>query len=252
MHEQTWPPAATPGAAQLPAHPRLATNASQTVVWKLPPHEPFGTAQAQQDPDQDGMATDIPLRFAGQVFDADTGLHYNYFRDYDPWTGRYIQSDPIGLAGGPNGYLYAGANPLSFTDPMGLKHKANSAHCSALRKKMQNLRNDLDDRWSDLAADRLNLPERLGPGELLSQTKRGHRTMINDRESNLRKFEKRYSDECEDDDDNGSGQSCDTGCAAVGAAATVGAGYVAYRCLRMLPSLFPPLWPTIPANVVVP
>ena len=232
--------------------PRLATNASQTVVWKLPPHEPFGTAQAQQDPDQDGMATDIPLRFAGQVFDADTGLHYNYFRDYDPWTGRYIQSDPIGLAGGPNGYLYAGANPLSFTDPMGLKHKANSAHCSALRKKMQNLRNDLDDRWSDLAADRLNLPKRLGPGELLSQTKRGHRTMINDRESNLRKFEKRYSDECEDDDDNGSGQSCDTGCAAVGAAATVGAGYVAYRCLRMLPSLFPPLWPTIPANVVVP
>jgi hypothetical protein len=76
--------------------------------------------------------------------------------------------------------------------------------------------------------------------------------MINDRESNLRKFEKRYSDECEDDDDSGSGQSCDTGCAAVGAAVSVGAGYVAYCCLRMLPSLFPPLWPTIPANLAVP
>ena len=96
--------------------PRLATNASQTVVWKLPPHEPFGTAQAQQDPDQDGMATDIPLRFAGQVFDADTGLHYNYFRDYDPWTGRYIQSDPIGLEGGGE-YLYwlfAGSSELGY------------------------------------------------------------------------------------------------------------------------------------------
>ena len=121
MHEQTWPPAATPGAAQLPAHPRLATNASQTVVWKLPPHEPFGTAQAQQDPDQDGIATDIPLRFAGQVFDADTGLHYNYFRDYDPWTGRYIQSDPIGLGGGLNTYGYVEGNPLRFIDPKGLQ-----------------------------------------------------------------------------------------------------------------------------------
>ena len=126
MHEQTWPPAATPGAAQLPAHPRLATNASQTVVWKLPPHEPFGTAQAQQDPDQDGIATDIPLRFAGQVFDADTGLHYNYFRDYDPWTGRYIQSDPIGLEGGLNTYGYVQGNPLRFVDPAGLAVKCKT------------------------------------------------------------------------------------------------------------------------------
>ena len=107
--------------------PRLATNASQTVVWKLPPHEPFGTAQAQQDPDQDGIATDIPLRFAGQVFDADTGLHYNYFRDYDPWTGRYIQSDPIGLEGGVNTYGYVGGNPLSFTDPDGLQRRPGGA-----------------------------------------------------------------------------------------------------------------------------
>lgn len=55
----------------------------------------------------------ISLRFTGQVFDADTGLHYNYFRDYDPWTGSYIQSDPIGLEGGVNtftGYLQAVLN----------------------------------------------------------------------------------------------------------------------------------------------
>ena len=86
------------------------------MVWKLPSHDPFGIAQAQQDPDQDCIATDIPLRFAGQVFDADTGLHYNYFRDYDPWTGRYIQSDPIGLEGGGE-YLYwlfAGSSELGY------------------------------------------------------------------------------------------------------------------------------------------
>lgn len=46
---------------------------------------------------------------------------YNYFRDcYDPATGRYCQFDPIGLAGGLNGYLYANANPLTYTDPLGL------------------------------------------------------------------------------------------------------------------------------------
>ncbi len=50
------------------------------------------------------------LRFAGQQFDAESGTHYNYFRDYDPVLGRYLQSNPIGLAGGLNSYSYVGAN----------------------------------------------------------------------------------------------------------------------------------------------
>ena len=149
MHEQTWPPAATPGAAQLPAHPRLATNASQTVVWKLPPHEPFGTAQAQQDPDQDGIATDIPLRFAGQVFDADTGLHYNYFRDYDPWTGRYIQSDPIGLEGGLNTYGYVLNNPINLIDPLGLAPPQNIPPCVDVAQNIAEARNMSYGQWYD-------------------------------------------------------------------------------------------------------
>ncbi|WP_139225819.1 RHS repeat-associated core domain-containing protein, partial [Paracidovorax konjaci] len=60
------------------------------------------------------------LRYPGQVWDEETGLNYNLHRYYDPATGRYMQADPIGLAGGWNRFWYVGGNPLAFTDPRGL------------------------------------------------------------------------------------------------------------------------------------
>ncbi|RYH61440.1 MAG: DUF2778 domain-containing protein [Alcaligenaceae bacterium] len=60
------------------------------------------------------------LRYPGQYFDAETKLHYNYFRSYDSRTGRYTQGDPIGLDGGWNRFGYVGGNPLSSTDSTGL------------------------------------------------------------------------------------------------------------------------------------
>ncbi|WP_193395391.1 RHS repeat-associated core domain-containing protein, partial [Pseudomonas syringae] len=59
------------------------------------------------------------LRFQGQYFDAETGLHYNTFRYYDPEIGRFITQDPIGLEGGFNLYGYC-RNPTAWIDPLGL------------------------------------------------------------------------------------------------------------------------------------
>lgn len=82
--------------------------------------EPFGTGLANASPT--GMASvTIPLRFPGQYYDAESGMHYNGNRDFIPGGGRFSQADPIGLAGGSMSlYQYSGANPVSRIDPTGL------------------------------------------------------------------------------------------------------------------------------------
>jgi len=80
----------------------------------------------------------------------------------------------------------------------------------------------------------------------------GHEDKIQELKDELADKEKQYKDGGCDDDNNNGASKCTTGCAVVATAATVGAGYIAYRCARMIPSLFPPLWPTIPANVAIP
>lgn len=98
---------------------RITRPSDNVVVWRWA-SDPFGAAPADEDPDGDAQQFVYNLRFLGQYFDAESGLHYNYFRDYDPYTGRYIQSDPIGLQGGINTYGYARANPISYIDRNGL------------------------------------------------------------------------------------------------------------------------------------
>lgn len=63
------------------------------------------------------------VRFSGQYRDNETGLYYNYYRDYDPETGRYVEVDPIGLVGGLNIYAYTDNNPVERVDPLGLETK---------------------------------------------------------------------------------------------------------------------------------
>jgi RHS repeat-associated protein len=99
--------------------PRALVDAQNRVVWRWD-SDPFGVAAPAEDPDGDGKAVTLDLRFPGQYFDRETNLHYNYFRDYDPQTGRYVQADPIGVEGAPNRYAYADNIPSSKRDPLGL------------------------------------------------------------------------------------------------------------------------------------
>lgn len=100
--------------------PRLIADATGTTVWRWDQAEPFGANPADENPSGLG-AFDLPLRFPGQYADKETGVAYNFLRDYSSETGRYIQSDPIGLDGGLNTYAYVGGTPLSWSDPFGLK-----------------------------------------------------------------------------------------------------------------------------------
>lgn len=96
----------------------LWSSASAATVWDWRGHDPFGDNAPT-------LATAaLPyfnLRFPGQVADQESGLFYNYFRDYDPLTGRYVESDPIGLRGGVNTYAYVGGNPVASIDSSGLQ-----------------------------------------------------------------------------------------------------------------------------------
>ena len=109
------------------ATPRLVADENQKTVWRWDQAEPFGNNPANEDPDGDGVAFDLPLRLPGQYYDRESGLHYNYFRDYDPSIGRYAESDPVGLGGGLNTYVYVGNRPLVIFDLLGLQDSFSEA-----------------------------------------------------------------------------------------------------------------------------
>ena len=113
--------------------PRKLTQANGQAVWQWA-YSAFGDEQpttaakrfTSEMTNPTTGATSIPdvtfnLRYPGQYFDKETGLHYNYFRTYAPGTGRYTQPDPIGLDGGWNRFGYVGGSSLLYADPKGLK-----------------------------------------------------------------------------------------------------------------------------------
>jgi RHS repeat-associated protein len=103
--------------------PRAIIRPSDShVIWAWSPwQDPFGTGAPDQDVDGDGQNFVFNLRFTGQYYDSEFGLTYNYYRDYESATGRYIESDPIGLRGGVNAYAFVNSRPLNLTDSRGLQ-----------------------------------------------------------------------------------------------------------------------------------
>jgi RHS repeat-associated protein len=92
--------------------PQVATDSNQAVQWQAS-YQPFGATTT-------GIGLIVQdLRLPGQEYDSVTGWNHNGFRDYIPGLGRYSQSDPVGLAGGLNSFVYARNSPLVFRDPTG-------------------------------------------------------------------------------------------------------------------------------------
>ena len=130
------------------------------------------------------------LRLPGQVFDGQSGLHQNYFRDFDPALGRYVESDPIGLYGGSYAtYAYANGNPLINIDAFGLCDAEDK--CKKLLKKMDKLVNAVRPGNNPSAfkglAQRFKAHLRLPPSEIP-----GHAVQIEQRQRQLRKLIEDY------------------------------------------------------------
>ncbi len=118
--------------------PQHIEDSEGRIVWWATRIEPYGKIEIRSD-----AAIEYNLRWPGHYFDVDTGLNYNRFRYYDPKLGRYLESDPIGCAGGINVYAYP-ANPLVSVDMLGLsqnhnKHSESSTNSEADQEQPEKL-----------------------------------------------------------------------------------------------------------------
>jgi len=187
--------------------PTALVDSSLTVVWSAE-QAPFGATLENTDPDNDGNEISFNIRFPGQYRDQESGLYYNYFRDYDPEIGRYIQSDPIGLAGGINTYGYAGGNPVNRIDPEGLNWlnprnwfmlgrmigNAQAAALAAQRESDSRARNKMCEQFGALC-----LPSQPMVDDFPYQNSED--TVVQGPWKNIKSNEDTGEDECENDDE---------------------------------------------------
>jgi RHS repeat-associated protein len=210
-------------------------------VWRWDQAEPFGNNPANEDPDANSVAFDLPLRLPGQRYDAETGLHYNYFRDYDPSIGRYAESDLIGLRGGLNTYAYVDGSPLLYIDPLGWARRKldpNGPECKALERKIQNIRDQIDKRVTNIMLNPQGLPLLPPtPGARASASVTGHQGIVDELRRNLKRRVEEYAEKCACDDPSGcpggGGTATATDPQGMSTATKVGIGLTGAACIAV-------------------
>jgi RHS repeat-associated protein len=176
--------------------PRKITRASDgALMWRWDP-APFGDTLPNENPEAAGSFR-YNLRYPGQYYDAESGLSYNYFRNYDPFTGRYVESDPIGLAAGVNTYAYVNGHPLSLSDMLGLcaspqndekKKEECEQKLADLLNLIQAVRGDRRSEFKGLAQRYRQLRGYTG------ETLKRHVDEFKNRQKNLQRKMKDYTD----------------------------------------------------------
>ena len=142
-HHKTWTQTTNYAVCQPNGQPLALFNPQGKRTWRKAPNSLWGLPLLESWESKQAEPLNPNLLFAGQYFDRESGLAYNRFRYYDPQSGCYLKSDPIGLAGGEAPYSYV-HNPMGWIDPFGL------AVCPTLKKKLQNV---VDQAVADIKAD---------------------------------------------------------------------------------------------------
>lgn len=187
--------------------PRVVTQPSNNAErWRWD-SDAFGTNPPNEDPSSAGVFK-YNLRFPGQVYDGLAGLYYNYFRDYDAATGRYVEPDPLGMVDGPSIYAYVGSRPIIAVDPSGLVlHELarpiveylfpmpwSQERCAELLQKIRNLNLDIERRLAVIKRNPGELPQ-FGPGNNAA-TVQGHHREVKRLDQHRRKAERDYDRHC--------------------------------------------------------
>jgi RHS repeat-associated protein len=193
-------------------------------------YDAFGKTMLATGP----LAQENEYRFSTKPVEDGSGLCFYGFRFYSPALGRWLSRDPIAERGGHNIYAMVLNRPTALFDVLGLSCESEQAKVDEILKNLKQRREQLE--TLDAVMD----------GASLQEIERIRQILQDSMDALLDKYGPAVASlaECQKNQ-----QALE--CVAVGAGAAV-VGYGIYRCCRMVPSLFPPLWPTIPANIAIP